>query len=44
MNQLWLQGKVNKVGTNESLADALTKAVSLEDLSYHVENSSEETR
>ena len=51
VNQLWLQDKVyigevtlNKVGTNENIADALTKAVSADVLSYHVENSSAETR
>ena len=51
VNQLWLQDKVyigeivlNKVRTEENIADALTKAVNAETLSYHVENSSAELR
>ena len=51
VNQLWLQDKVyngevtlNKVKTDENIADALTKAVSAETLSYHVEHSCGECR
>ena len=51
VNQLWLQDKVyngeislNKVKTDENLADALTKAVSAEILSYHVEKTNAECR
>ena len=51
VNQLWLQDKVcvkeiklNKVGTNDNIADAITKAVNAETLRYHVENSSAECR
>ena len=51
VNQLWLQDKVyigevtlNKVKTEENIADALTKAVNAETLRYHVENSSGEGR
>ena len=51
VNQLWLQDKVykgeitlKKIGTDENLADALTKPVSAEILSYHVEKSGAEVR
>ena len=51
VNQVWLQDKVyigeitlNKVGTNENIADALTKALNAETLGHHVENSSAECR
>ena len=51
VNQLWLQDKVyvgeitlNKVKTDENIADALTKAVNAETLEYHVVNSSGECR
>ena len=51
VNQLWLQDKLyigeialNKVGTNQNIADALTKAVSVEVLGCHVNNSSGECR
>ena len=51
VNQLWLQDKVyngkvalNKVKTDENIADALTKAVSAETLGYHVEHSNGECR
>ena len=51
VTQLWLQEKVykkeillNKVGTLENIADALTKPVSAETLKYHVDNSSAECR
>ena len=51
VNQLWLQDKVyigeivlNKVRTEENIADALTKAVNAETLGYHVGNSSGECR
>ena len=43
LNQLWLQNKVacgeidiNKVGTKENLADALTKYVTADDLQYQM--------
>ena len=49
VNQLWLQDKVykgeitlNKVKTDENIADALTKAVGAEVLGYHVDKSNAE--
>ena len=51
VNQLWLQGKVaskeiivDKVNSNENLADALTKGVDSETLQYHIKGVGAEIR
>ena len=48
VSQLWIQEKISdgktrvcKVNTNENLSDALTKSIGSEEMSWHLDNTSQ---